>query len=92
MVATIVVALGFFVVSACGEETKSSQPKPKCVAPNVLGLSLGAATNRIRASHCSLGRVRRARSRRVGIVIAQSQRPGRIKRAGYPVHLVVGRR
>ena len=47
---------------------------------------------RIRRARCSVGRIRRARSRRVGRVIAQSPRPGVVKRRGFPVRLVVGRR
>jgi beta-lactam-binding protein with PASTA domain len=58
----------------------------------VLGLRLGAAKRKIRQRHCAVGRVRRARSRRVGRVIGQRPRPGAIKRRGYPVALTVGRR
>jgi beta-lactam-binding protein with PASTA domain len=58
----------------------------------VLGLRLAAARRKIRQRHCSVGRVRRAHSRRVGRVIRQSPRPRAIKRRGYPVALVVGRR
>jgi beta-lactam-binding protein with PASTA domain len=57
----------------------------------VIGLTLRTAKQRIRASRCSVGRVRRARSRRVGRVIAQSPRAGKVKRLGFPVKLVVGR-
>jgi beta-lactam-binding protein with PASTA domain len=57
----------------------------------VLGLRLGAAKQRIRHRHCSVGRVRRAHSRLVGRVIRQRPRPGTIERRGYPVSLVVGR-
>jgi plastocyanin len=60
--------------------------------PRVIGLKLPTAKSRIRRSRGSLGRVRRARSRRVGRVIGQRPRPGAIKRRGYPVALVVGRR
>jgi beta-lactam-binding protein with PASTA domain len=58
----------------------------------VIGLRLAQAKQRIRAQNCSVGRVRRARSRRVGRVIAQNPRAGKIKRRGFPVKLVVGRR
>jgi len=58
----------------------------------VIGLRLAKAKKRIRARHCSVGRIRRARSRRPGRVIGQSPRPGTIKRRGFPVKLVVGRR
>jgi beta-lactam-binding protein with PASTA domain len=62
------------------------------VVPKVIGLKLGRARSRIRAKHCSVGRIRRARSRRLGRVIGQSPRPGTVKRRGFPVKLVVGRR
>ena len=53
------------------------RPPVRCVVPRVIGLRLRAAKARIRARRCSVGRIRRARSRRVGRVIAQSPRPGR---------------
>jgi beta-lactam-binding protein with PASTA domain len=58
----------------------------------VVGLTLRRAKTKIRRAHCSVGRIRRARSRRVGRVIAQNPRPGVVKRRGFPVKLVVGRR
>jgi hypothetical protein len=58
----------------------------------VIGLRLAKANPKIRRARCSVGRIRRARSRRVGRVIGQSPRPGVFKRRGYPVRLVVGRR
>jgi beta-lactam-binding protein with PASTA domain len=64
----------------------------KCRVPRVIGMTLRRAKARIRARHCSVGRIRRTRSRRVGRVIAQTPRPGAIKRRGFPVRLVVGRR
>jgi beta-lactam-binding protein with PASTA domain len=60
--------------------------------PRVIGLTLRRAKTKIRAKHCSVGRIRRAHSRRVGRVIGQSPRPGTVKRRGFPVKLVVGRR
>jgi beta-lactam-binding protein with PASTA domain len=59
----------------------------------VLGLRLNAAKRRIRAAHCSVGNVRRVRSRRSlrGRVVNQSPRPGTIKRRNFPVKLAVGR-
>jgi pimeloyl-ACP methyl ester carboxylesterase len=48
----------------------------------VIGLRLGRARVRIRARHCAVGRVRRARSTRVGRVLAQSPRAGRRLRRG----------
>jgi len=67
-------------------------PPTRCRVPNVVGLRLASARLRIRRAHCSVGRVRRARSRRVGRVLAQSPRPGTRRPAGTPVRLVVGRR
>jgi beta-lactam-binding protein with PASTA domain len=58
----------------------------------VIGLTLGSAKTRIRRANCSVGRIRRASSRRVGRVISQSPRAGAIKRRGFKVNLVVGRR
>jgi beta-lactam-binding protein with PASTA domain len=58
----------------------------------VIGLRLARAKARIRRANCSVGRIRRARSRRVGRVIAQNPRAGKVKPVGYPVKLVVGRR
>jgi len=60
--------------------------------PRVGGLRLAAARARIRRGHCSVGRVRRAHSRRVGRVIAQKPRAGTRLRRGGRVNLVVGRR
>jgi beta-lactam-binding protein with PASTA domain len=62
------------------------------VVPRAIGLRLAAAKRRIRQRRCAVGRVRRAHSSRVGRVIRQSPRPGSVKRRGYPVTLVVGRR
>jgi hypothetical protein len=66
-------------------------PVEKCVVSRVLGLRLGAAKRKIRAAHCSVGRVRHVRARRVGRVIGQSPRPGAVRRRGFPVQLIVGR-
>ena len=62
------------------------------VVPRVIGLTLVRARTRIRRAHCSVGRIRRAHSRRVGRVISQSPRPGTVKPRGFRVKLVVGRR
>jgi hypothetical protein len=67
-------------------------PAVRCVVPKVVGLRLAAAKRKIRRRHCTTGRVRRARSKQVGRVTRQSPRPGSVKRRGYPVTLVVGRR
>jgi beta-lactam-binding protein with PASTA domain len=64
----------------------------RCRVPRVVGLRLARARARIRAAHCSTGRVRRVRSRRVGRVVRQSPRPGVVRRRGFKVNLVIGRR
>jgi hypothetical protein len=58
----------------------------------VIGLRLVRAKTKIRRAHCSVGRVRRAHSRRVGRVLAQNPRARSVKRPLYPVKLTVGRR
>ena len=74
----------------------SAQPPPsppvRCRVPRVIGLRLAPAKARIRRAHCSVGRIRRAKSSRVGRVIRQSPRPGTRLRRGGRVNLVVGRR
>jgi beta-lactam-binding protein with PASTA domain len=57
-------------------------------------MKLAAAKRKIRQRHCSVGRVRRARSRRSlrGRVMSQKPRAGSLRRRGFPVNLVVGRR
>jgi beta-lactam-binding protein with PASTA domain len=64
----------------------------RCRVPRVIGLTLGTAKTRIRRAHCSVGRIRRSRSRRVGRVIGQSPRAGAVRARGFKVNLVVGRR
>jgi beta-lactam-binding protein with PASTA domain len=62
--------------------------------PRVIGLRLGAARQRIRRARCSVGRVRRVRTRRSlrGRVVRQRPAPGAVRRRGFPVNLWVGRR
>jgi hypothetical protein len=71
------------------------QPR-RCVVPRVIGKRLQAARRAIARANCRVGRVRRARSKRVrrGLVLAQSPRPGRRMANGARVRLVVssGRR
>jgi uncharacterized delta-60 repeat protein len=67
-------------------------PPVRCRVLRVIGLRLTRARTRIRRAHCSVGRIRRARSRRVGRVIAQNPRAGKVRRRGFPVKLVVGSR
>jgi beta-lactam-binding protein with PASTA domain len=55
-------------------------------------MKLNRARTRIRARHCSVGRVRRVKAKRVGRVIRQTPRAGSIRARGVKVNLVVGRR
>ena len=67
-------------------------PAVRCKVPRVVGLRLATARSRIRRANCRVGRVRRARSRRVGRVLSQSPRAGAVRPRGTKVKLVVGRR
>ena len=55
-----------------------------CRVPRVIGLRLQTARARIRRAHCSPGRVRRVRAKRVGRVLAQKPSAGRRPRARAP--------
>jgi hypothetical protein len=66
--------------------------RARCHVPRVIGMRLLRAKARIRRAGCSVGRVRGARSRRVGRVIRQSPRAGMRLARGARVNLVVGRR
>jgi hypothetical protein len=57
----------------------------------VVGLKLGQARVKIRRHNCGVGAIRRQQSPRVGRVLRQTPRVG-VKRRGYPIDLVVGRR
>lgn len=72
----------------------STQPPlpARCVVPRLIGMRLARAKSRIRRARCSVGRVRRARSRKVGKVIGQSPPAGSVRPRGYPVRFLVGRR
>jgi beta-lactam-binding protein with PASTA domain len=58
----------------------------------VLGMRLARAKTRLRRANCSLGHVRRQQSSRGPVVLSQKPRARAIRRRGYPVSLVVGRR
>jgi beta-lactam-binding protein with PASTA domain len=58
----------------------------------VIGLRLAKAKAKLRKAHCGIGLVRRAHSTKIGRVIRQSPKPGAVKRRGFKVRLVVGRR
>jgi beta-lactam-binding protein with PASTA domain len=69
-------------------------PRPRCIVPRVVGLKLALAQRKIRKAHCSTGALRRKRAPRAqqGLVLAQKPHPRAIRRSGYPVNLLVGRR
>jgi hypothetical protein len=67
-------------------------PPVRCRVPKVIGLRLGTAKARILVRKCRVGKVRRARSRRVGRVIGQSPRGGAVRARNFRVTLLVGRR
>jgi len=70
----------------------TAPPVPHCKVPKVIGRGLIPARRAIRAAHCSVGRVRYARSRRTrGRVLSQSPRAGRTLAVGTRVNLVVSR-
>ena len=79
--------------SATAASAGPPPPPARCRVPRVIGLRLGRARQRIRRANCSVGRVRRVRTRRSlrGRVIGQSPRPGAVRRRGFPVNLLVGR-
>ena len=64
----------------------------RCWVPRVIGMRLAQAKRAIRAMDCSVGRIRRVRSRRVRRVLRQNPRAGAIRKRGFRVKLVVGRR
>ena len=63
-----------------------------CRVPRVVGKRLALARRLITRGGCRVGRIRRARSRRVGRVLRQSPRGGVRRARGTRVNLVVGRR
>jgi len=67
-------------------------PPVRCLVPRVIGLRLATARKRIGRANCLVGRVRRARSRKVGKVLSQSPRAGSSWPRATKVNLVVGRR
>jgi Tol biopolymer transport system component len=67
-------------------------PPARCIVPRVIGFRLATARVRIGRASCRVGRVRHARSRRVGRVLSQSPRARSVRPRGTRVNLVVGRR
>src|SRR5207237_1385692 len=59
---------------------KAGDTIPRCTVPQVVGTSLATAKRTIAASHCRIGKVSYAYSRRMkkGIVTAQSRRAGQV--------------
>jgi hypothetical protein len=68
-------------------------PPPRgCLVPRVVGRKLAVARTRIRRARCSVGRIRRTRSRRpTGTVLSQIPRAGVQVRLHTRVRLVVSR-
>jgi beta-lactam-binding protein with PASTA domain len=60
----------------------------------VIGARLATAKARIRRAHCRVGTMTRRHSRlaKRGRVLSQSPKRGAVRRNGYPVRLVVGRK
>ena len=65
----------------------------QCVVPNVLGQPLSKAQERLKAAHCSTGKVKSAPSHKVGKgqVISEHPHPGTVRPRGARVGLVVSR-
>jgi hypothetical protein len=80
-------ARGILLSTAVSRRAKQAP----CVVPRVIGQRLATARGRIRRAHCSVGRIRTARLKRPGRVLAQSPRAGARRPRGARVNLVVGR-
>ena len=63
---------------------------PNCLVPDVIGMFLTKAKRTIQEEHCSVGRVRDSKSG--GRVVSQTPRSGVIRKRGFPINLIVGRR
>ena len=79
--------------SAASESSATTRVPYVCVVPNLKRKTLSAARRVLRSRHCSLGRIRHARSRRVrrGRIVSQSPRAGRQLAERGPVSVVVSR-
>ena len=75
-----------------GATCRFAVPPVRCRVPRVVGLLLGRARVGSGARTARLDASGALAQRRVGRVIGQSPRPGTVKRRGFPVKLVVGRR
>jgi Bacterial Ig-like domain (group 2)/PASTA domain len=72
--------------------TRRTQPI-RCKVPRVIGKTLPAAKKTLARAHCRTGRITRtfSRTRRKGVVVGQSRRPGQVLAANTKVNLVVSR-
>jgi putative pyrroloquinoline-quinone binding quinoprotein/PASTA domain-containing protein len=87
--------LEYSFVYAVSAGTAASPPPPsttRCVVPGVVGTTLDAARAQIIGAGCSVGSVKRVRSKQIGIVLAQSPAPGTVLPQGGAVDLTVGRK
>jgi hypothetical protein len=76
------------------EMPPSGRRSRACVVPRLKGDSLPAAKKQLRKSRCTLGKVRGARRAgrgKSGKVVAQSPRPGAVRKRGAAVDLTIGR-
>jgi PASTA domain len=86
-----------FTVSASAPPPPQPPPPPppaatRCRVPRVVGLRLVRARTAIRRANCSVGRIRRVRSRAArGRVVRQAPRAGTRLRRGARVTLVISR-
>jgi serine/threonine-protein kinase len=81
------------VVTATFNQVQTPPRTVSCVVPNVKGKSLAGAKARIRAAHCRVGKVTKAKSKSVakGKVVSQSPKAGSRRAAGSKVNLAVSR-
>ena len=73
--------------------TATGQAGTGCLVPDLRGLALRVAKTELEWANCSLGSVRtkRAAASKRGYVLKQSVPAGSVRRAGFPVKVVVGR-
>jgi hypothetical protein len=71
-------------------------PPPQCIVPKLTGDRLALAKRKLRAAHCRLGKVTKARAARrtrgkghVTVVAKQSPKPGAVSAAGTKVSLTL---
>jgi outer membrane protein assembly factor BamB len=84
--------LSFLYAVESGTDPLPPPPATQCVVPSVVGTTIDAARAQIVDAGCSVGTIKRVRSTRVGVVLAQSPAPGAILPPGGRVDLTVGRR